>query len=135
MKITKVEHIGVAVPSLKDAERLYHDILGLPVVDRETLADRKLNVVKVQAGETVLELLEAQPGEDVISKFIATRGAGIHHICFEVEDIEAATSELVAMGYSTLTPKPKLGAGHRLVNFLKPKETLGVLIELNQPAP
>ena len=133
MKITKVEHLGIAVPNLAAAEKLYHDALGLPVVDRETLAERKLKVVKVQAGETVLELLEAQPGEQVVSKFLAARGPGIHHVCFEVEDIDAATAELVAKGYTPLTPKAQPGAGGRLVNFLKPKETLGVLIELNQP--
>ncbi len=133
MKITKLEHVGIAVTSLAQAETLYKEVLGLPVVERETLRDRKLNVLKLKAGETVLELLEAQPGEDVISKFIAARGPGIHHLCFEVEDIDAATEELKAKGYTTLHPKARPGAGHALVNFLKPKETLGVLIELNQP--
>ena len=133
MKITKLEHIGIAVANLAEAEKLYTHVMGLRVVDRETLPDRKLNVLKVQAGETVLELLESQPGEEVISKFIAARGQGVHHLCFEVEDIDAATTELVAKGYTPLHPKAKPGAGHALVNFLKPKQTLGVLIELNQP--
>jgi methylmalonyl-CoA/ethylmalonyl-CoA epimerase len=128
----KLEHVGIAVASVAEAERLYAGVLGMRVVDRETLEDRKLKVVKVQAGESVLELLEPLPGEQVISKFLATRGPGIHHLCFEVPDLRAAVADLKARGYTPLH-EPRPGAGGRLVTFLKPKETLGTLIELNQP--
>jgi len=134
VKILKIEPLGIAVPSLGEAEKLYAGALGLPVVDREVLEDRKLNVLKVQAGESVLELLEPRPGEQVISKFLQARGPGIHHICFEVENVAEATAYFKAKGYTPLWDTPQPGAGHRLVNFLKPKETLGVLIEINQPA-
>jgi methylmalonyl-CoA/ethylmalonyl-CoA epimerase len=133
MKIRKIEHLGIAVRSVAEAEALYHGTLGLPVVDRETLADMKLKVVKVAAAETVLELLEPLEGETVISRFLATHGPGIHHVCFEVDDVAAATADLKARGYSMVWDAPRPGAGHRLVNFMKPRETGGVLIELNEP--
>jgi len=135
MKIRKIEHLGIGVPSLEEAMKLYRDALGLPVADLEVLAEMKLKVIKVQAGETVLELLEPLPGEDVISKFLEARGGGIHHVCFEVEDVRGATMELAARGYEPVWPEPRRGAGNRLVNFLRPKKTGGVLIEINQPAP
>lgn len=135
MKIRKIEHLGIGVPSLEEAMKLYRDALGLPVADMEVLAEMKLKVIKVQAGETVLELLEPLPGETVISKFLAARGGGIHHVCFEVDDVKAATAELASKGYEPLWPEPRRGAGNRLVNFLRPKKTGGVLIEINQPSP
>ncbi len=133
MKIRRIEHLGIAVRSLADAEALYSGVLGMPVVAREILDAMKLKVVKVAAGESVLELLEPLPGEAVISKFLESHGPGIHHVCFEVDDVAAATAELKARGYSTVWPAPRMGAGHRLVNFLRPKECGGVLIELNEP--
>lgn len=132
--ISKIDHIGIACRSNAKAEAFYHGILGLPVVGRETLPDMKLSVVKVRASGIVLELLEPLPGEEVVSKFLATRGEGIHHLCFEVADVRSATSELVAKGYSPLWSEPRRGAAGRWVNFLRPKETGGVLLELNQPA-
>lgn len=132
MKITKIEHIGIACASAEKAEAFYHGVLGLPVVARETLEHMKLKVVKVQASEVVLELLEPQAGEDVVSKFLANRGEGIHHICFEVENVAEATAYLKEKGYTTVWDAPRRGAGGKWVNFLKPRETGGVLIELNQ---
>jgi methylmalonyl-CoA/ethylmalonyl-CoA epimerase len=134
MKVRKIEHLGIGVPSLEESLKLYRDTLGLPVADVEVLADMKLKVIKVQVGESVLELLEPLPGETVISKFLAERKGGIHHVCFEVDDVAAATREVAARGYEPLWPEPRRGAGGRLVNFLKPKRTGGVLIEFNQPA-
>ena len=135
MKIRKIDHLGIGVASLEEALKLYRDVLGLPVADLEVLGDMKLKVIKVQAGDTVLELLEPLAGETVISKFLATRGGGIHHVCFEVDDVRGATMELASKGYEPLWPEPRRGAGNRLVNFLRPKKTLGVLIEINQPTP
>ncbi len=133
MKIRKIEHIGIGVSSLEEALKLYRDALGFPVADLELLGDMKLKVIKVRAGDTVLELLEPLPGETVISKFLAERKGGIHHVCFEVDNVMAATAELAAKGYEPLWPAPRKGAGDRLVNFLRPKQTGGVLIEINQP--
>ncbi|MBV8881651.1 MAG: methylmalonyl-CoA epimerase [Planctomycetaceae bacterium] len=135
MKIRKIEHLGLACASADAAAKFYTEVLGLPVVSRETLADMKLQVVKVQVGESVLELLQPQAGEPVISKFLGARGEGIHHVCLEVEDIREAIRELKAKGYNPLWDEPKVGAGGKWVTFLRPKETFGVLLELNQDRP
>lgn len=132
MKIRKIEHLGMACRSAEAAAAFYNGVLGLPVVSRETLDDMKLKVVKVKTGESVLELLEPLDGEPVISKFLATRGEGIHHVCLAVEDIREAIRELKARGYSPLWDEPKVGAGGKWVTFLRPKDTFGVLLELNQ---
>jgi methylmalonyl-CoA/ethylmalonyl-CoA epimerase len=132
MHLHKIEHIGIACRSAEKAEAFYHGVLGLPVVARETLEAMKLRVVKVQASEVVLELLEPQPGEEVVSRFLDTRGEGIHHICFEVENLAEATVYLKQKGYTPVWDAPRRGAGGKWVNFLRPKETGGVLIELNQ---
>jgi methylmalonyl-CoA/ethylmalonyl-CoA epimerase len=132
MKILKIEHLGMACRSAEAAAKFYSEVLGLPVVSRETLDDLKLKVVKVKTGESVLELLEPLEGEPVISKFLASRGEGIHHVCLAVEDIREAIRELKAKGYSPLWDEPKVGAGGKWVIFLRPKDTFGVLLELNQ---
>ncbi len=132
MKIRKIEHLGLACRSADAAAKFYNDVLGLPVVSRETIPDMKLEVVKVKVGESVLELLQPQEGEPVISKFLGSRGEGLHHICLEVEDIREAIRELKAKGYSPLWDEPRVGAGGKWVTFLRPKETFGVLLELNQ---
>jgi methylmalonyl-CoA/ethylmalonyl-CoA epimerase len=132
VKILRIEHLGLACRSAEAAAKFYSDVLGLPVVSRETLDDMKLKVVKVRTGESVLELLEPMDGEPVISKFLASRGEGIHHVCLEVEDIREAIRELKAKGYCPLWDEPKVGAGGKWVTFLRPKDTFGVLLELNQ---
>jgi methylmalonyl-CoA/ethylmalonyl-CoA epimerase len=135
MKIGKIDHLGLACRSADAAEKFYAGVLGLPVVHRETLDAMKLKVVKIRSGESVLELLEPLAGEEVVSKFLASRGEGIHHVCFQVEDVAAATLELQAKGFTPVWPQPHPGAEGRLVNFLRPKETFGVLIELSQAPP
>jgi len=132
MKILKIEHLGLACRSADKAADFYAGILGLPVVARETVGEMKLKVVKVQSGESVLELLEPLEGEPVISKFLASKGEGLHHVCFQVEDIRGAIRELKEKGYAPLWEEPQVGAGGKWVTFLRPKETFGVLIELNQ---
>lgn len=135
MKIRKIEHLGLACRSAAQAEAFYHGVLGLPVVEREELEEQRLKVVKVRAGESVLELLEPLPGEDVVSKFLDRRGEGLHHVCLEVDDVRAATAELEARGYTPVWEEPRRGAGGRRVNFLRPKDTFGLLLELNEPPP
>jgi methylmalonyl-CoA/ethylmalonyl-CoA epimerase len=135
VKIRKIEHLGLACRSAAQAEAFYHGVLGLPVVEREELEEQRLKVVKVRAGESVLELLEPLPGEDVVSKFLDRRGEGLHHVCLEVDDVRAATAELEARGYTPVWEEPRRGAGGRRVNFLRPKDTFGLLLELNEPPP
>ncbi|HXX94620.1 MAG TPA: methylmalonyl-CoA epimerase [Planctomycetota bacterium] len=134
MKILKIEHLGLACRSAEAAAAFYSGVLGLPVVARETLDEMKLRVVKVKAGESVLELLEPAPGEPVISKFLDSRGEGIHHVCLAVEDLRGAMRELRERGYTPLWEEPRRGAGGKWVNFMRPRETFGVLIELNEDA-
>jgi methylmalonyl-CoA/ethylmalonyl-CoA epimerase len=132
VKIRKIEHLGMACRSAGAAAKFYTEVLGLPVLSRETIPEMKLEVVKIQVGESVLELLEPQDGEAVISKFLGSHGEGIHHVCLEVEDIRQSIRELQAKGYRPLWDEPKVGAGGKWVTFLRPKETFGVLLELNQ---
>lgn len=135
MKVLRIEHLGLACRSAEGAAAFYSGVLGLPVVSRETLEGMKLKVVKVQSGDSTLELLEPLDGEPVISKFLAAKGEGIHHVCFEVADLREAMKELRSKGYTPLWDEPKVGAGGKWVNFLRPKETFGVLLELNQDPP
>lgn len=135
MKIRKIEHLGMACRSAEAAAKFYTEVLGLPVVAREILDDQKLKVIKVRTGEAVLELLEPLAGEPVISKFLAGRGEGIHHVCLDVEDLREAIRELKGRGYQPVWDEPRVGAGGRWVTFLRPKETFGVLIELSQEGP
>ena len=131
MKILKIDHLGLACRSAEKTAKFYESVLGLPIVSRESLEDMKLRVVKVGAGESALELLEPMEGEGVISKFLEKRGEGVHHVCFEVEDVGAATEELKERGCTPVWPEPRKGAGGKWVNFLRPREAFGVLIELN----
>ncbi len=90
----------------------------------------KVRVAKLNAGNTVIELIEPLPGNENVAKFIEKRGEGIHHLCFEVADIVQATDELKEKGYTPVYPEPQVGAGGHRVNFLNLKDTAGVLIEL-----
>lgn len=133
MKIRKIEHIGIATRSAEASRDFYAKTLGLAAVSDERHEAMKLRIVKVRVGETVLELVEPLEGETAVRKFIETRGEGIHHICFEVDDVKAATAEVAGKGCRVLWPEPRAGAGGRPVNFLHPASGRGVLIEFNQP--
>lgn len=132
MNIRKIEHLGIACRDVEKVAGFYSQVLGLPIVSRETIEAMHLKVIKVRTGESVLELLEPLEGESVIRTFLDKKGEGFHHVCFEVEDVRAATGELKANGLIPIWEEPKVGAGGRRVNFLRPGQTFGVLIELNQ---
>lgn len=132
MKARKIEHIGIAVRSIAESLPLYRDVLGLHYEGTETVAGMKVKVAKLRAGETVIELIEPMEGEEATRKFIEKRGEGIHHVCLEVEDLRGAARDLAAQGITPLYAEPKEGSGGTLVNFLLPKQTHGVLIELNE---
>ena len=134
MEIKKIDHIGIAVADAARAEKTYCDMLGLAKVHAEILKEMKLKAVTVAVGESTLELLEPLAGETTISRFLQSRGEGIHHICFEVADVRAATKELEEKGFRPVWDEPRTGAGGHLVNFLHPSQTHGVLIEFSQPA-
>lgn len=128
----KVEHIGIAVESLDTAVPLFEKLLNTACYKTESVASEHVNTAFFQTGDTKVELLEAENGAGPIARFVERKGAGIHHIAFEVEDIEAAMARLQAEGFELLQETPKAGADNKLICFLHPKSTSGVLIELCQ---
>jgi methylmalonyl-CoA/ethylmalonyl-CoA epimerase len=128
----KVEHIGIAVRSLADSVPLFEKLLNSQSYKTEPVASEQVNTAFFKKGETKVELLESTTDDGVISRFIQKKGEGIHHIAFEVDDIYKEMSRLKAEGFVLLSEEPKSGADNKLVCFLHPKNTNGVLIELCQ---
>lgn len=128
----KIEHIGIAVKELSISVPLFEKLLNSPCYKTEMVESEKVNTAFFQQGETKIELLESTDPQGVIAKFIDRKGEGLHHIAFEVADIRAEMKRLQAAGFVLLQEEPKKGADNKLVCFLHPKGTLGVLIELCQ---
>jgi len=128
MEVKKIDHIGIAVGDLGSAKRFYEESLGLRVEREETLGEMEIAFVSV--GGVNIELIQSTTPEGVISKFIAKRGEGIHHIAYEVEDVAAALEELKAQGVKLVDDAARAGAHGTQVAFVHPKGALGVLTEL-----
>ena len=128
----KVEHIGIAVKNLAVAVPLFEKLLGTACYKTEIVNTENVNTAFFQTGETKIELLESTIEEGVISTFIEKKGEGLHHIAFDVNDIKAEMARLKNEGFVLLSDTPKPGADNKLVCFLHPKQTNGVLIELCQ---
>lgn len=128
----KIEHIGFAVKNLKESNTLFQKLFGKDHYKIEEVESEGVNTSFFKLGETKIELLEATKPESAIAKFIEKRGEGIHHIAFDVEDIEAEMERLKSEGFIVLNDKPKKGADNKLVAFLHPKSTNGVLVEICQ---
>lgn len=128
----KVEHIGIAVKSLDVSIPLFEKLLNSLCYKTEMVESEKVNTAFFKTGETKVELLESFDPDGVIARFIEKKGEGLHHIAFEVADIEAEMERLKKEGFVLLNKAPKQGADNKLVCFLHPKETNGVLIELCQ---
>ena len=126
----KVEHIGIAVKQLSVSIPLFEKLLNTPCYKTEAVDDEKVNTAFFKTGDNKVELLESFSPNSVIAKFLEKKGEGVHHIAFEVEDIEAEMKRLANEGFTVLSDKPKVGADNKLVCFLHPKTTNGVLIEL-----
>jgi methylmalonyl-CoA/ethylmalonyl-CoA epimerase len=126
----KIEHIGIAVKSLDDAIPLYERLLGTPCYKTEKVASEGVTTAFFQTGTNKIELLESADPEGVIAKFIEKKGEGIHHIAFAVSDIHAEMKRLSEEGFQLLSAEPKPGADNKLVCFLHPKTTGGILVEL-----
>lgn len=127
-----VEHIGIAVKDLSVSIPLFEQLLNTPCYKTEMVETEKVNTAFFKQGGTKIELLESMEEDGVIAKFIASKGEGMHHIAFEVGDIEEEIKRLSDAGFKILNPVPKKGADNKLVCFLHPKTTNGVLIELCQ---
>lgn len=128
MKIKRIAHIGMAVADSDTASSFFSDMLDLPIDRQESLGELRISFVPV--GETNIELVQSTTPEGVMSKFIAKRGQGIHHIAFEVENLDEALAELKAKGVQLIDQEPKPGAHGARIAFIHPKATNGVLTEL-----
>lgn len=130
--MNKVEHIGIAVESLAEAIPLYEKLLNTPCYKTELVENERVNTAFFKTGENKIELLESTDPDGVIAKFIAKKGQGLHHIAFEVDDIVAEMRRLQQAGFTLLQEEPKKGADNKLICFLHPQSTQGVLIEICQ---
>ena len=128
----KIEHLGIAVKELTSSIPLFEQLLNTPCYKTEEVASEGVSTAFFQTGDSKIELLEATNATSPIAKFIDKKGPGIHHIAFEVENIHAEMKRLAALGFELLNEVPKDGADNKLVCFLHPKTTNGVLIELCQ---
>jgi len=128
----KIEHLGIAVKQLDISIPLYEQLLNTPCYKKEIVESEGVSTAFFHTGQEKIELLEATNEDSPIAKFIAKKGEGIHHVAFEVENIEAEMKRLSALGFQLLNDVPKSGADNKLVCFLHPKSTNGVLVELCQ---
>src|SRR5690242_7684121 len=126
----KIDHIGIATNGIAAAASAFGDALGLNVAETEDVPGQKVRVAMLPVGESRIELLEATSDDSPISKFLAKRGPGIHHIALRVENINAALAELKSKGVRLIDEEPRPGAGGCLVAFIHPSSAGGVLIEL-----
>ena len=126
----KIEHIGIAVKDLSTAIPLYEKLLGSACYKKELVEGEKVNTAFFKTGESKIELLESTDPDGIIAKFIERKGEGLHHIAFDVDDIYAEMERLKNEGFVLLNETPKQGADNKLVCFLHPKGTHGVLVEL-----
>ncbi|KAF0219803.1 MAG: methylmalonyl-CoA/ethylmalonyl-CoA [Geobacteraceae bacterium] len=130
--LKKINHIGIAVTSLEAAIPFYRDGLGMAFQGCEEVAEQKVKVAFLQVGESKIELLEPTSAESPIAKFLEKNGAGVHHIAYEVEDIEAAIAKLEMDGVRMVDKVPRSGAHGARIAFIHPKSSNGVLTELCQ---
>ena len=131
MKLSNIEHLGIAVKSLEEAIPYYEQVLGLKCYSIEEVADQKVRTAFFKIGQTKLELLESTDPEGTIAKFIEKKGEGIHHLAFAVEDgVQNALTELEGKGVKLIDKAPRKGAEGLNIAFLHPKSTIGVLTEL-----
>ena len=129
MKISHIEHIGIAVKNLEEAIPFYENVLGLKCYAIEEVADQKVKTAFFRVGEVKIELLESTDPEGPIGKFIANRGEGVHHMAFAVENLESCLAEAEEKGIRLIDHQPRKGAEGLHIAFLHPKSTIGVLTE------
>jgi methylmalonyl-CoA/ethylmalonyl-CoA epimerase len=128
--MNKIEHIGIAVKKLSVSIPLFEKLLNTPCYKTEVVESEQVNTAFFEKDETKIELVEAYAPGSIINAYIEKKGEGLHHIAFEVDDIEAEVKRLVSEGFNLINEKPKEGADNKMVCFLHPKSTNGVLIEL-----
>jgi methylmalonyl-CoA/ethylmalonyl-CoA epimerase len=131
--LKKIDHIGIATKSIDEALPFYSGGLGLEIGHRVEVASQKVVTAFMLVGDVHIELLEATSPDSPIAKYVEKKGPGIHHICYEVDDIEAALAQMKAEGFRLIDETPREGAHGKLVAFVHPKSSGGVLTELSQP--
>ena len=130
MKVKQIDHIGIAVKSLDQAGRFYTDVLGLPTQETETVEDQKVTVAFIPIADSEVELLESTEPDGPVARYIESKGEGIQHIAYRVENLDEALAELKEKGVRLIDQEPRKGAGGARIAFIHPKETNGVLVEL-----
>ena len=130
--MNKIEHIGIAVKDLQDAKTKFEKLLGTKAYKEETVESEGVSTLFFKVGEVKIELLQATKEDSAIAKFIEKRGEGIHHIAFDVDSVAEKTAELTQEGFLVLNENPKAGADNKMINFVHPKSTNGVLVEMCQ---
>ena len=130
MKVLHIDHIGIAVNSIQQAGKFYSDFLGIKMQNEEHVADQKVRVGFLPITDSEIELLESTEAEGPIGRFINSRGEGIQHLAFRVENLEEALAELKSKGVQLIDKVPRKGAGGAMIAFIHPKETNGVLVEI-----
>jgi len=132
MKIDKIDHIGIAVKKIEEAARFHSETFGLKVSGPIEVPSQKVKIAFMEIGEVKLELIEPLGEDSPILKFIQKRGEGLHHICFQVEDIDQALKELKNKNIKLIDENPRMGATGKRIAFLHPDSVYGVLIELKE---
>src|SRR5437773_9403076 len=130
--IKKLIHVGIAVKNLEESTKLFGKLLGVEQAPTETVADQQVNVASFHFGGASVELTQATAAGSPIERFIERRGEGLHHLSFEVDDIEAELSRLKTAGFRLIDERPRLGSGGYWIAFLHPASTNGVLVEISQ---
>lgn len=128
--MNKIEHIGIAVKNIDEAAKIFDLLLNRKPYKEEKVESEGVTTSFYQIGETKIELLEATKPDSAIAKFIEKKGQGIHHLAFDVDDIEQEIARLTAAGFELINKSPKEGADNKIIAFLHPKSTSGVLVEL-----
>jgi methylmalonyl-CoA/ethylmalonyl-CoA epimerase len=128
--LKKINHVAVAVNNVEEAAKFYQDVLGLTLTGVEVVTPQKTKVGFFEIGESNIELVQPSEPDSPLVKFLETKGQGIHHICFEVDDVEAEVKGLIEKGATMVDQKPRPGAHGTKVAFVHPKSSNGVLIEL-----
>jgi methylmalonyl-CoA epimerase len=128
----KLDHIGIAVKSIEDRLHIWKDILGLALISVEEIKDQNVKAAKLDVCGTHIELLEPTSEESAVFKFIEKKGEGLHHLCFQVADIEKALANMKSHNVRLIDEVPRIGASGKKIAFIHPKDMGGVLIELRQ---
>ena len=130
MQLGRLDHVGIAVTDLAAARALYEGVLGLEVSHEEVIEDQGVHELLLRTGDAFVQLVAPLSPDSPVGRFLASRGAGVHHVGYAVPDVAAAVAELRTQGFEVIDPAPRVGSGGTTIAFLHPKSMQGVLVEL-----